>query len=99
MFRRINIVLFMGLMCVGCTTTEQPSEVDPLDAAVLAFAEPILKEQFPDAYKQHQPFTAEAIPNTVLWEVHPVSGVRTGVPVAAVRVGDEMQIQSYGLQK
>ncbi len=106
---RLSIAgLFLVLTLLGCATPELPSETGsaapvaleaPGEVAVLAFAEAILQERFPNAYKQHKPFTAEAVPNTMLWKVYPVSGVYAGAPVAVVRVGDKMQIQSFGLQK
>lgn len=76
----------------------EQTKPDVTEADVLAFAEPILIEHYPDAYQQHQPFKAEAVPGTLLWNVHPVSGARAGVPIAQVRAGEQMQIQSHGLK-
>ncbi len=109
MFRMSIVGLCLVLTLQGCKAKkERPSRLEPVypvareatgKVVVLAFAEAILQERFPHAYQQHKPFTAEAVPNSMVWEVYPVSGVSPGAPIMTVRVGHKMQIQSYGLQE
>lgn len=75
---------------------------DPKAKEVLAFAEPLLKERFPDAFERHRPYVAEHVPGTTVWRVKPASGIQPGVPTIEVRQiegddGVELRIQQIRL--
>ena len=110
MIRNTLILLMIVGALLGCRETDRPTSSasersivsppeDSREAAILAFAERKLQEQYPEAYRQHKPYIAQHVPNSNIWRVKPASGIKAGAPSVQVLEAAELRLIAIDIAK